>query len=228
MARCNFCGATFGSRQGVRAHLKGCAAYHARDTVNQSKGNGPQGRPSIGKLPSRQQSEPKAMLSKYSEQQLTVPEPGSRLNAEAVEVVLRTYEIIRARREQLRDSLPIRRLSDPAARTNKWPTYEDWLNVGRDVARLELACERILQQSRVSRDEPWALYRVAITIRDRWVSWRKEEAYRCWQNQGQESQQDFEEVLVDFGVPDLEVDWSRIIDGLRWLTSHTRATLQLE
>jgi hypothetical protein len=31
-------------------------------------------------------------------------------------------------------------------------------------------------------------------------------------------------VLAEFGVPDLEHRLTRVIEGLRWLTSHTRAT----
>ncbi|TSA01619.1 MAG: hypothetical protein D4R81_05905 [Nitrospiraceae bacterium] len=110
--------------------------------------------------------------------------------------------------------------------------YEDWFDLGRDIVRLELASERILQQARVSRDEPWALYQLAIKSRDRWVLWRREEACRtCEQRSSQRASQDNEptgndldEVLADFGISELEANWNRVIGGLRWLTAHTRAT----
>ena len=35
---------------------------------------------------------------------------------------------------------------------------------------------------------------------------------------------DLEDILTDFGIPELEADWNHVIEGLRWLTAHTRAT----
>jgi hypothetical protein len=156
-----------------------------------------------------------------------------RLGRMAAGVVLRIHDYARVLREQLRDSLPIRRSSDPYDRAHNWPTYEDWFNLGRQIVRLELATERIMQQAHVSRDEPWALHQLAITVRDQWVSWRREEAYRTWkqgssQRSGADEEprgNDLDEVLIDFGLPELEADWNRVIGGLRWLTAHTRATL---
>ena len=36
---------------------------------------------------------------------------------------------------------------------------------------------------------------------------------------------DMEDILTDFGIPELEADWNHVIEGLRWLTAHSRATL---
>lgn len=165
----------------------------------------------------------------FSNQQVTL---GSRLDVQGVETALRIYEPVRTLREDLRDSLPIRRLSDPVAHANGWPAYDDWFSLGRDVARLELATERILQQAHVSRDEPWALHQLAISIRDRWLVWRREEAYRTWtkrssQHNGEPYESKgvtLEEVAADFGIPELESEWNNIIERLCWLTAHTKAT----
>jgi hypothetical protein len=107
------------------------------------------------------------------------------------------------------------------------------LGLGREVARIELALERILQQARVSRDEPWVLHQQAITLRDRWVSWRREEACRAWEQRSSEMDagndepvgEDLKDVFADFGIPELADHWNRVIEGLKWLTVHTRATL---
>jgi hypothetical protein len=77
------------------------------------------------------------------------------------------------------------------------------------------------------------LHQLAITVRDQWVSWRREEAYRTWKQlssrRGGADEEltgnALEDILADFGVPELESDWNRVIGGLRWLTAHTRPTL---
>jgi hypothetical protein len=158
---------------------------------------------------------------------------GSRLNVEGVDVVLRLHEQLGALLDQLRESLPIRRASDSYARSANWPTYEDWFNLGRNIVRLKMAIERVIQQGHVSRHEPWTLHQLAISVRDQWVSWRREEAYLVWkqrasQKHGQDDEptgNDLEDILADFGIPELEADWDRLIGRLRWLTAHTRATL---
>lgn len=214
---CEDCGKVCQGIQGIRGHRRGCPGLK-QPVLNQIV------------EPQAPVVEPGQPLVHVPNQQITL---GSRLNAEGVDVVLRIHEPVRALREQLRDSLPIRRLFDPVACANKWPTYDDWYSMGRQVARLELAIERIMQQAHVSRDEPWTLHQLAITVRDQWVSWRREEAYRTWeQRSSQRASQDNEPtgndlnaVLTDFGIPGLEADWNRVIEGLRWLTAHTRATL---
>src|SRR5262249_292147 len=122
--------------------------------------------------------------------------------------------------------LHIEKMRDSVARERKWHTYDEWYDLENDVLRLKLSLEKIVKKARVSRDELWELYQLALSIQKRWVKWRREEAQRCWGKQSEESRQDFEEVLIAFGIPELEESWSRIIEGLRWLTSHTRATLQ--
>ncbi|NOT95339.1 MAG: hypothetical protein HOP00_03410 [Nitrospira sp.] len=215
--KCEDCGKVCQGIQGIRGHRRACPG---RNQVVRNQRREPQ-EPVV---------EPAQPLVHTPNQQIAL---GSRLSAEGVDVVLRIHEPVRALREQLRDSLPIRRLSDPIARAHNWPTYDDWFSLGRNVVCLELAVERIMQQAHVSRDDPWALHQLAITVRDQWVSWRREEAYRTWnqrssQRHGEDDEargNDLDEVLTDFGVPELEADWNRVIGGLRWLTAHTRATL---
>ena len=149
---CEHCGKICQGEQGLRGHSRGCPGF----------------KPMV---------EPGKSLVRASNQQISL---GTRLDVTAAEVVIGIHEPVRTFREQLRDALLIRRLSDSAARAHKYPTYGDWYDMAMDVARLELATERILQQARVSRDEPWVLHQLAITVRDRWVLWRREEAVRYW------------------------------------------------
>jgi hypothetical protein len=150
---------------------------------------------------------------------------GSRLDRHAVEVTIQTHERIDTHLNDIRSQLEIEKLRDPISRQHKWPTHDDWYTLAKDVCRLKLSVEKIITQARVSRDEPWELYQLALSIRERWVRWRREEAHRTWEEQSEESKKEFDDVLLDFGVPELEESWSRIIAGLRWLTSHTKATL---
>jgi hypothetical protein len=215
--KCDDCGKVCNGIQGIRGHRRACPG-RKQVALNQVR------------EPQEPVVEPGTPVVRAPNQQITL---GSRLDAEGVEVVLRIYESLRALREQMRDSLPIRRLSDSIARANYWPTYSDWFSLGRDVVRLELASERIMQQARVSRNEPWTLHQLALTVRDRWVSWRREEAYAAWKQRSSQRNRadreptahDLDEIHADFGILKLEADWNRVIEGLRWLTSHTRATL---
>ena len=211
---CADCGKVCQGIQGIRGHRRGC--------------------PGLKQVVRNQIREPVVQPGKTvvpsPNQQITL---GSRLNVEGVDVVLRLHEQLRALLDQLRESLPIRRESDSYARAANWPTYEDWFNLGRNIVRLKMAIERVIQQAFVSRDEPWTLHELAITVRDQWVSWRREEAYHAWnqrasQRHGEDDEprgNDLDEVLTDYGIPELEADWNRVIGGLRWLTAHTRATL---
>ena len=215
--KCENCGKICAGIQGIRGHRRGCPGLKPV-VLNQVR------------EPRQPVVEPGQPVVRASNQQITL---GSRLEVEGSEMVIRIHEDVRALRERLVNSLPIRRLMDPVARSNKWPTYDDWYALARDVAHIELATERILQQARLSRDEPWTLHQLAISVRDRWVSWRRAEGYQTWkqrsaQRNGQDDEptgHDLEDILADFGIPPLEADWSRIIDGLRWLTAHTKATL---
>jgi len=64
------------------------------------------------------------------------------------------------------------------------------------------------------------------------LRFRREEAYRAWKKRSSQrggaddepTGDDLEDILADFGIPELERDWNRVIEGLRWLTAHTRPT----
>ena len=154
---CEDCGKVCQGIQGIRGHRRGCPGL--KQVV-----------PNQLREPQEPVVEPDEPLVHASNQQIAL---GSRLNAEGVDVVLRIHEPLRALREDMRDSLVIRRSLDSYARAHNEPTYEDWFNLGRDIVRLEMAIERILQQAHISRDEPWVLYQLAIKSRDQWVSWRR-------------------------------------------------------
>ncbi|MGB4067395.1 MAG: hypothetical protein WBK08_05125 [Nitrospira sp.] len=215
--KCEDCGKVCNGIQGIRGHRRGCPGLKqtALNRIGETQ------EPVV---------KPGQPVVRAPNQQITL---GGRLEVVAAGVVLRVHEHVRVLREQLRDSLPIRRSSDSYDRAHNWPTYEDWFDLGRDIVCLELASERILQQARVSRNEPWALYQLAIKSRDQWVLWRREEAYRTWKqgssqrdSEDEESKgNDLDEVLTGFGISELEANWNRVIGGLRWLTAHTRATL---
>ena len=193
---CEGCGKVCQGIQGIRGHRRSCPG---RKPVAVNQVHEPQ-EPVV---------EPGYPAVRAPNQQLTI---GSRLEVEGSERVIRIHEPVRALREQLVESLPIRQLMDAVARSQKWPTFDDWYALGRDVAHIELATERMLQQTRVSRDEPWTLHQLAITIRNRWVSWRREEAVRTWkkrptQNDGRDegpTGDDLADILTDFGIPELE------------------------
>jgi hypothetical protein len=217
LMECDDCGKVCNGIQGIRGHRRSCPGREPA-AVNQIN------------EPRKPVVEPGQSMVGGQNQQITL---GSRLNADGVEMVLRIYEPLRTLREQIRDSLPIRESFDAVARTNKWPRFDDWFDLGRDVVHLELATEHILQRAFVSRDEPWALYQLAIQTRDRWLFWRLQEAISAWRQRCSESEgadkqppvNDFEDICSDFGIPELERNWKRVIEGLRWLTAHTRATL---
>jgi hypothetical protein len=210
---CEGCGKICRGLQGIRGHQRSCPGRKKDYSMSEQPGSN---------VVEPQEESGRIEVDRGAEQVILM---GSRLDQQAAEKTMELHQETDAQLYNVLEQLDVRRLMDGVARERKWPTYDDWYELGNDVYRLKLSLETIVTQARVSRDEPWALYKLALTIRERWVRWRREEAERCWQKQIGESQQDFEDVLRDFGVPDLEVAWSRIIEGLRWLTSHTKATL---
>lgn len=224
MAICHFCNAGFSSRQAVRAHLKGCAAYQKSKPEMQDTDDTTLGDASIGTLPYRQSSEPKADIPREGGQQIT-SDFGSRLKEDAVEAVLRLHEDIRTLRQDLVESLPIRRLLCTGPRREGTPEYDDWYQLAKDVLNLEQATDKIVTQARVTRDEPWTLYKLALSVKERWVKWRRDEAFHAWEKKGKSTEEQLDEIMVEFGVPKLEASWDRVIERFRWLTSHTKATL---
>src|SRR5262245_642394 len=129
LLKCNDCGHECNGIQGIRGHLRACPA-RKQAALNEVVEPGEPGT--------------------FSNLQVTL---GSRLSAEGVEMVLRIYERVRVLREKIRNALPIRKSFDSVAWANGWPTYLDWLDMARDVVRLEMSCECILQRAFVSRDE---------------------------------------------------------------------------
>ena len=218
--KCEDCGKVCNGIQGIRGHRRGCPG---RNKVVRNQTREPQ-EPVV---------EPGKTVVHVPNQQITVPEPGSRLNADAVDMVLCLHEELQALRLDLVHTLPIRRLMATGPQPEGSPDYQDWYELARDVVHLEQATDRIVTQARVTRDDPWTLHKLALSARQRWVSWRREEAYRTWkqrasQRHGEDHEptgNDLDEVLTDFGVPDLEASWTQVIERFRWLTSHTKATL---
>jgi hypothetical protein len=206
---CQDCGKTCNGIQGIRGHRRSCPGRKSHYSVS-----GP-GSELVepGKSDEVVRAAERVML-------------GSRLGQRGVEVIMQLIEGIDIQLTDLAEQLDIRKVMDSVARERKWTTYDKWERLTLDVYQLKSSLEEIVRQAYVSRDEPLELYQLAISIKKRWVYWRREEAYRSWQKQPEEAQQDFDVVLEHFGVPELEASWSRIIDGLRWLTSHTKATLQ--
>jgi len=75
----------------------------------------------------------------------------------------------------------------------------------------------------VARHERWALYELANGYQRSMSLMTRTEAHRAWGKTGKGSRGDgrrtlldLEDVLVGFGVPDLQQQLSRVVDGLRW------------
>jgi hypothetical protein len=212
--KCEDCGKVCNGIQGIRGHRRGCPGKKG-NTMSEP---GSEGRELV--KPDKQSGDEEVVRA--AERVIL----GSRLDQRAVEMLLRLIEEVAEQETISIEHAFVGKLRDPIARERKWPTFDDWYGLVTDVQRLRSSLEHIVRQAHVSRDQAWELYQLALTIKERWVSWRRAEAQRFWQKQPEDSQQDFKEVLDDFGVPELEASWSRIIEGLRWLTSHTKATLQ--
>jgi hypothetical protein len=209
---CADCGKECQGIQGIRGHRRSCPG---RKHVVHNQRREPQ-EPLV---------EPGKPLVHAPNQQITVQESGSRLNADAVDMVLCLHEELQALRLDLVHALPIRRLMATGPQPEGSPDYADWYELAKDVLHLEQATDRIVTQARITRDDPWTLHKVALSARDRSVSWRREEAFYSWQMNGEAIGKDLEDMLTKFGVPELEASWTRVIERFRWLTSHTKATL---
>ena len=218
--KCEDCGKVCQGIQGIRGHRRACPG---RTQVVRNQ---------IGE-PQKPVVQPGKPVVRAPNQQVTVPEPGSRLNADAVDIVLCLHEELQAQRLDLVHELPIRRLMATGPQPEGSPDYEDWYELAKDVVHLEQATDRIVTQARITRDDPWELHKLALTIRERWVSWRRAEVYTAWKQRSprkdgaeeQPTRNELEDIRTDFGIPELEASWNHVIERFRWLTSHTKATL---
>ena len=136
LLKCRGCGQECNGLQGIRGHLRWCPGREQAAFNQFSESQDPMVEPGIP-------------VVRAQNQQVTL---GSRLDAKGVEVILRTHEALQVLHNQIRDALPIRQSLDCIARTNKWPTYDHWFDLGRNIVRLKMATEHIIQIAYVSRD----------------------------------------------------------------------------
>ena len=200
--KCEDCGRVCSGIQGIRGHRRSCPGLKRDDSMSE---------PGSELVEPGKKSSDEEVVRAAAEQVIL----GSRLDQRAVETVLRLVEEAQMQLDSIDEGLPIERLRDPVSRERKWPTFDDWYALRKDVQHLTSSLEHIVTQAYVSRDQAWKLYQLALTIRKRWVSWRRAEAQRFWEKQPDECPE-LEDVYEVFGIWELEASWSRIIDGLRW------------
>ena len=145
LMECVDCGKICQGIQGIRGHRRSCPG---RKHVVHNQRREPQ-EPLV---------EPGKPLVHAPNQQITVQESGSRLNADAVDIVLCLHEKLQALRLDLVHALPIRRLMATGPQPEGWPDYADWYELAKDVLHLEQATDRIVTQARITRDDPWTLH----------------------------------------------------------------------
>jgi hypothetical protein len=69
----------------------------------------------------------------------------------------------------------------------------------------------------------WAVYLCVINVQERWIPWAEREVDQIWRaKEKKDSAMTRDDVAVEYELPVLKVQFTRLIDLLRQLTAMTR------
>ena len=91
-----------------------------------------------------------------------------------------------------------------------------------DLLRCEREIGELVPRVSVSRDRVWAVYQQVIDVQDRWIPWAELEVWHIWSKREKGSTMTREEQAVEYGLPELMDQFTRLLDRLRRLTAMTR------
>jgi hypothetical protein len=125
-------------------------------------------------------------------------------------------------RKQCHVRLPYYKLVDSCAVQNG-PTFLDWRQVTIDLLQCEREVGELVQQASVRRDRVWAVYLRVIDVQERWIPWAEREVGQIWrQKEKKDAAISWEDVAEEYGLPELQDQFTSLIDLLRRLVATTR------
>ena len=211
MLACKYCHRDFRNLQARRGHLRACprkprAGLSAESPLNRQE-------PGIGSA-----VEPGSAGSDQAEMSLPTR---STLTSNYLLRMIEASDLLAILRKRCQARLWYYKLRDGTS-THDRPTFYDWCQVTTDLLRCERDIGELVPRASVSRDCVWAVYQQVIDVRDRWIPWAEWEVEQIWSKREKGSTMTREEQAVEYGLPELMDQFTRLLDLLRRLTALTR------
>jgi hypothetical protein len=125
-------------------------------------------------------------------------------------------------RKRVQERLPYYKLVDSCV-ARDGPTFLDWRQVTIDLLQCEQDVGKLVPQASVKRDRVWSVYLRVIDVQERWIPWAKREVTSIWgKKEKKDKAMTWEDVAVEYGLPELKDQFTRLIELLRKLTAMTR------
>lgn len=211
MPRCKYCHRDFRNMQAVRGHLRACPRKsHARQVAERLKRQ----EPGIGSA-----VEPGSAGSDQAE--ICSP-TRSKLTSHYLLGMITAHDLLAVLRKKCQERLPYYKLCDYRP-VQDGPTFLDWCEVTTDLLHCEQDVGELVQRASVGRDRVWAVYLRIIDVQERWIPWAEREVTHIWRkNEKKDEAMTRDDVAMEYELPVLKDQFTRLIDLLRRLTAMTR------
>ena len=212
MVRCKYCSRDdFRNQQAVRGHYRACPKKPRAGLAAESQLNRQE--PGIGSA-----VEPGSAGSDKAE--ISLP-TRSTLSSNYLLRMIEAHDLLAILRKRVHGRLWYYKLRDTAG-VRDTPLFQDWRQVAIDLLRCEREVGELVPRVSVSRDRVWAVYQQVIDVQDRWIPWAEWEVEQIWSKREKGSTMTRVEQVVEYGLPELMDQFTRLLDLLRRLTAMTR------
>lgn len=212
MVKCRYCPREFKNQQARRGHYRTCPMKPRSGLTAESRLS--QGEPGRGST-----VEPGSAGSDQVE--ITFP-TRSPLTSNYLLLMIMAHDLLATLRKRCQERLPYYKLVDGCA-VQDGPTFLDWRQVTIDLLQCEREVGELVQRASVGRDRVWAVYLRVIDIQERWNPWAEREVTHIWRKkEKKDAAMTREDVAVEYGLPELKGQFTRLIELLRKLTAMTR------
>ena len=212
MPTCKYCDRDdFVNLQAVRGHLRACPKKPRAGRVAEPRLRRQE--PGVSSA-----SEPGSAGSDQAE--ISLP-TRSTLTSNYLLRMIEAHDLLAILRKRCQARLWYYKLHDSSSVHDR-PTFYDWCQVTINLLRCEREIGELVPRASVSRDRVWAVYQQVIDVQDRWIPWAELEVWHIWSKREKGSTMTREEQAVEYGLPELMDQFTRLMDLLRRLTAMTR------
>ncbi len=212
MLKCKYCPRLFKNLQARRGHYRTCPMKPRSELTAESRLS--QQERGIGST-----VEPDSAGSDRAE--IYAPTRSS-LTPNYVLGMIEAHDLLAALRKRCQERLPYYKLCDYRSVQDR-PTLLDWCQVTMDLRQSEQDVGVLVQRAWVGRDRVWAVYLLVIDVQQRWIPWAEWEVDQIWRKKEKKDEaMTRDDVAVEYELPLLKDQFTRLIDLLQRLTALTR------
>lgn len=212
MLKCKYCPRRFDNPQARRGHYRACPSKPRTGLAAESRLNRQE--PRIGSA-----VEPGSAGSDQAE--ICAP-TRSTLTSHYLLGMITAHDLLAGLRKRVQERLPYYKLCDYRP-VQDGPTLLDWCQVTMDLRQSEQNVGELVQRASVGRDRVWAVYLCVIDVQERWIPWAEREVDQIWRaKEKKDAAMTRDDVAVEYELPVLKDQFTRLIDLLQQLTAMTR------